>query len=73
MKPEVVTFNLFVANLSYDASSKDLKEFFDSETYRVVSVEVVYHDNPRRPSGYGFFPSSLRKKLRLLLLSSKER
>ena len=28
VKPKVVTFNLFVANLSYESSSNDLKEFF---------------------------------------------
>ena len=62
MKPKVVTFNLFVANLSYEASSKDLKEFFDLGTGRVVSAEVVYRDNPRRPSGYGFVSFKSKKE-----------
>ncbi|KAH1125100.1 hypothetical protein GYH30_014629 [Glycine max] len=62
VKPKVVTFNLFVANLSYEASSKDLKEFFDLGTGRVVSAEVVYRDNPRRPSGYGFVSFKSKKE-----------
>ncbi len=48
------TFNLFVANLPFEAKAKDLKEFFNAEGTDVVSAEIVYHDNPRRPSGYGF-------------------
>ncbi|KAG5034519.1 hypothetical protein JHK87_009429 [Glycine soja] len=62
VKPKVVTFNLFVANLSYEASAKDLKEFFDSGTGKVVSAEVVYRDNPRRPSGYGFVSYKSKKE-----------
>lgn len=57
----VVTFNLFVANLSYEARSKDLKEFFDAGTGRVVSAEVIFHDNPRKSSGYGFVAFKSKK------------
>ncbi|KAL3619632.1 hypothetical protein CASFOL_034544 [Castilleja foliolosa] len=46
--------NLFVANLSFRAGSKDLKDFFAAENANVVSAEVIHHDNPRRPAGYGF-------------------
>ncbi|XP_027354055.1 28 kDa ribonucleoprotein, chloroplastic [Abrus precatorius] len=60
-KPEV-TFNLFVANLSYEARSKDLSEFFNAGTGRVVSAEVVFHDNPRRSSGYGFVSFKYKKE-----------
>jgi len=63
MKPKVVTFNLFLSNLSYEASSKDPKEFFDSRTGRLVFVEVVYHDNPRRPSRYGFVSFKSKKEV----------
>ncbi|TKY74400.1 28 kDa ribonucleoprotein [Spatholobus suberectus] len=63
VKPKpVVTFNLFVANLSYEARSKDLREFFDSGTGRVVSAEVVFHDSPRRSSGYGFVAFKSKKE-----------
>ncbi|XAR62126.1 hypothetical protein NMG60_11016755 [Bertholletia excelsa] len=46
--------NLFVGNLSYQARSKDLKEFFSSENVNAVSAEIIYLDNPRRSAGYGF-------------------
>ncbi|XP_047163511.1 30 kDa ribonucleoprotein, chloroplastic-like [Vigna umbellata] len=57
-----VTFNLFVGNLSYEAKSKDLKEFFDSGTSKVVRAEVVFLDNPRKPSGYGFVSFKSKKE-----------
>lgn len=47
-------YNLFVANLSYEVKSKDLKELFASKGCRVVRAEVIYQENPRRSSGYGF-------------------
>ncbi|KAL6504255.1 hypothetical protein OROGR_026178 [Orobanche gracilis] len=46
--------NLFVANLSFEAGSQDLKDFFNSNNANIVSAEVIYHDNPSRPAGYGF-------------------
>ncbi|KAL9312692.1 hypothetical protein ACSQ67_018144 [Phaseolus vulgaris] len=57
-----VTFNLFVANLSYEAKSTDLKEFFDSGTGKVVRAEVVFHESPRKPSGYGFVSFKSKKE-----------
>ncbi|WVZ19944.1 hypothetical protein V8G54_007266 [Vigna mungo] len=57
-----VTFNLFVGNLSYEAKSKDLKEFFDSGTGKVARAEVVFLDNPRKPSGYGFVSFKSKKE-----------
>ncbi|KAE9587114.1 hypothetical protein Lal_00004773 [Lupinus albus] len=62
-KPEVL-FNLFVANLSYEARSKDLKEFFDSGigSGSVVSAEVIFHDKPRKASGYGFVSFKSKKQ-----------
>lgn len=53
---------LFVANLPFNATSKDLKEFFVSGCRNVVSAEVIYHDNPRRPSGYGFVSFASKKE-----------
>ncbi|PSR99854.1 RNA-binding protein [Actinidia chinensis var. chinensis] len=46
--------NLFVANLPYQARAKDLKELFNSENANVVTAEIIFHENPRRSSGYGF-------------------
>ncbi|PON91638.1 Splicing factor-like protein [Trema orientale] len=60
-KPEV-TFNLFVANLSYEARAKDLREFFNSEGHSVVSAEVIFHENPRRSLGYGFVSFKSKKE-----------
>ncbi|KAJ6919814.1 hypothetical protein NC651_013686 [Populus alba x Populus x berolinensis] len=56
------TFNLFVANLPFEAKSKDLKEFFIAEGANVVSAEIIFHDNPRRPSGYGFVAFKTKKE-----------
>jgi len=57
-----ITYNLFVANFPYEARSKDLKEFFDSGTGKVFSAEVIYQENPRRPSGYGFVSFTSKKE-----------
>lgn len=46
--------NLFVANLHFEARSKDLMEFFKVNGANVVSAEVIFNDNPRRSAGYGF-------------------
>ncbi|CAN4092409.1 unnamed protein product [Withania somnifera] len=46
--------NLFVANLHFEARSKDLLEFFKDNGANVVSAEVIFNDNPRRSAGYGF-------------------
>lgn len=56
------TFNLFVANLPYQARAKDLKEFFGSEYSSVATTEIIFHDNPRRSSGYGFVSFKSRKE-----------
>ncbi|CAL0327358.1 unnamed protein product [Lupinus luteus] len=62
-KPEVL-FNLFVANLPYEARSKDLEEFFYSGNGcgNVVSAEVIFHDNHRKASGYGFVSFKSKKQ-----------
>ncbi|CAN8308068.1 unnamed protein product [Cochlearia groenlandica] len=61
-KPSPVpTFNLFVANLAFEARAKHLKEFFDADTGNVVSTEVIFHENPRRSSGYGFVSFKTKK------------
>lgn len=62
MEHKPITFNLFVANLSYETRSKDLKEFFDSGASEVVSAEVIFRDNPRTPSGYGFVSFKTKKE-----------
>lgn len=47
--------NVFVANLHFEARSKDLMEFFKANGADVVSAEVIFNsDNPRRSAGYGF-------------------
>ncbi|CAM8946402.1 unnamed protein product [Rhodiola kirilowii] len=57
----VSPYNLFVANMSYEARAKDLREFFSSEGAKVVSAEVIFHENPRRASGYGFVSFSSKE------------
>jgi RNA recognition motif-containing protein len=54
---------LFVGNLSYETRTKDLRELFDSGTSKVVSADVVFHENPRRPAGrYGFVSFKSKKE-----------
>ncbi|XP_062097289.1 28 kDa ribonucleoprotein, chloroplastic isoform X2 [Humulus lupulus] len=67
-RPEV-TFNLFVANLSFEARAKDLKEFFNYEGHSVVSAEVIFHENPRRSLGYGFVSFKSKKEAEAALTS----
>ncbi|KAJ7965754.1 28 kDa ribonucleoprotein, chloroplastic [Quillaja saponaria] len=62
VQPKQITFNLFVANLSYETTSKDLREFFDSGSGKVVSAEVIFHDNPKRSLGYGFVSFKSKKE-----------
>lgn len=57
----VPTFNLFIANLSFEARAKDLREFFVSEGWDIVSAEVIFHDNTRRSAGYGFVSFKSKK------------
>ncbi|XP_042490662.1 30S ribosomal protein 2, chloroplastic isoform X2 [Macadamia integrifolia] len=55
VKPEPVTkHNVFVGNLSQKVRSRDLTEFFSSGSCNLVTVQVIYQSNPRRPTGYGF-------------------
>ncbi|KAK3030184.1 hypothetical protein RJ639_039661, partial [Escallonia herrerae] len=55
MQPKPVPIhNLFVANLPFQARAKDLKEFFKAENANVVSAEIIFNENPRRSTGYGF-------------------
>ncbi|KAE8679780.1 metallophosphoesterase 1-like [Hibiscus syriacus] len=62
-KPKPVpAFILFVANLSYEVRAKHLKEFFSSEGANVVSAEVIFHDNPRKSSGYAFVSFKSKKE-----------
>lgn len=50
----VSPYNLFVVNLSYKVRAEDLRELFGSEDRKVVSAEIIFHENPRRVSGYLF-------------------
>ncbi|OMO96466.1 hypothetical protein CCACVL1_04944 [Corchorus capsularis] len=62
-KPKPVPgFNLFVANLPFEARAKHLKEFFTSEGANIVSAEVIFHENPRKSSGYGFVSFKTKKE-----------
>ncbi|KAI9098008.1 hypothetical protein K1719_025779 [Acacia pycnantha] len=62
VQQKTVTFNIFVAELSYEARAKDLREFFDSGSGSVVSAEVIFHDNPRKSAGYGFVSFKSKKE-----------
>ncbi|KAL9228747.1 hypothetical protein vseg_004295 [Gypsophila vaccaria] len=60
-KPPVL-YNLFVANLPFEARAKDLKEFFLSGGSDPFSAEVIFQDNPRKSSGYGFVSFKTKKE-----------
>ncbi|CAK8568140.1 unnamed protein product [Lathyrus sativus] len=57
-----IKFNLFVANLSYETRSKDLKEFFDSGASGVVSAKVIYRVGPKKRFGCGFVSFKSKKE-----------
>ncbi|KAH9601960.1 hypothetical protein KSS87_000333 [Heliosperma pusillum] len=61
-KPPPVVYNLFVANLPFEARAKDLREFFQSGGKDPVSAEVIFNDNPRKSSGYGFVSFKTKKE-----------
>lgn len=50
----VPVHNLFVANLPFQARSKDLMEFFSAGNTNVVSAEIIFNEKPRGSAGYGF-------------------
>ncbi|KAK3230955.1 hypothetical protein Dsin_002836 [Dipteronia sinensis] len=60
--PKPIIFNLFVANLSFEARAKDVREFFISQGCNIVFDEVFFHNNPRRSSGYGFVSFKTKKE-----------
>lgn len=67
-KPSVTTdsvrmYDVFVGNLSWNVTSSDLREFFGAENGSVLRAEVVYHTNPRRPTGYGFVSFSSKEEV----------
>lgn len=46
-------YNVYVGNLAWRVRFQDLRELF-SASWKVISAEIVYQTNPRRPAGYGF-------------------
>jgi cold-inducible RNA-binding protein len=61
--------NLYVGNLSFDASEEDLKKLF-SEAGEVRSVKIVMDMYSGRPKGFGFVemasPDEAEKAISLL-------
>ena len=49
-----MTTNLYIGNLSYDASEESLAELFESEGYTVVRVNVVKDRETGRSRGFAF-------------------
>jgi RNA recognition motif-containing protein len=49
-----MTTNLYIGNLSYDASEENLTELFESEGYTVVRVNVVKDRETGRSRGFAF-------------------
>ncbi|GMH02245.1 hypothetical protein Nepgr_004084 [Nepenthes gracilis] len=64
-----LAYNLFVANLSFEARAKDPREFFRTGGSEVVSAEVIFHNNPRRLFGYGFVSFATKKEAEASLSS----
>ncbi|XP_077224587.1 RNA-binding (RRM/RBD/RNP motifs) family protein [Tasmannia lanceolata] len=61
LKGPVTKYNVFVGNLTWRVRSSNLKEFF-GDANGVVSAEVVFQTNPRRPTGYGFVSFSSKEE-----------
>ncbi|KAM6555675.1 hypothetical protein CsatB_002694 [Cannabis sativa] len=68
-KRREVTFNLFVGNLSYDATDKDLKEFFNDEGHSVVSTEVIFRETIQKSLVYGYVSFKSKKEAEAALIS----
>src|SRR5688500_16274497 len=49
-----MTTNLYIGNLSYEASEESLTELFESEGYTVVRVNVVKDRETGRSRGFAF-------------------
>ncbi|KAJ8555596.1 hypothetical protein K7X08_013092 [Anisodus acutangulus] len=61
--------NLFIANLHFEAMSRDLMDFFKDNGVNVVSAEVIFNDNPRRSAGYGFVSLNTKEEADAALFS----
>ncbi len=46
--------NLYVGNLSYDATEADIRDLFEEEGLTVVSVNLTMDRDTGRPRGFGF-------------------
>ncbi|WOL19954.1 hypothetical protein Cni_G28756 [Canna indica] len=57
----VPEYNVFVGNLTWRVRSRDLRELFNASG-NVLSAEVIYQTNPRRPAGYGFVSFSSKEE-----------
>ncbi|KAK4365176.1 hypothetical protein RND71_016534 [Anisodus tanguticus] len=61
--------NLFIANLHFEAMSRDLMDFYKDNGVNVVSAEVIFNDNPRRSAGYGFVSLNTKEEADAALFS----
>ncbi|XP_062120265.1 small ribosomal subunit protein cS22-like [Humulus lupulus] len=68
-KRREVTFNLFVGNLSFEATDKDLKEFFNDEGHSVVSTEVIFRETIQKSLVYGYVSFKSKKEAEAALIS----
>nr|GMC48257.1 28 kDa ribonucleoprotein, chloroplastic [Ipomoea batatas] len=62
-------YNLFVANLPFQARAKDLREFFNADNGNVASAEVIFLEDPRRSAGYGFVSFNTKEAAEAALLA----
>jgi cold-inducible RNA-binding protein len=50
----VMTRRLYVGNLPYDATEKQIRQVFETEERKVVSIKVVTDRDTGRPRGFAF-------------------
>ncbi|MQL90521.1 hypothetical protein Taro_023114 [Colocasia esculenta] len=50
----VTKYNVFVGNLDWRVRSRNIRELFASAYPNILSAEVIFQSNPRRPAGFGF-------------------
>ncbi len=49
---------LYVGNLSYEMTEKELKEFFENSIGEVVNVKIIFDESNKRSKGFGFIEMS---------------
>ncbi|MEW5975693.1 MAG: RNA-binding protein [Acidobacteriota bacterium] len=58
-----MSYRIYVGNLSYQATEKDLEELFAGEGAKVESTKIISDFNTGKSRGFGFVEVSSREEL----------